>query len=421
MNKIRNHNKKKHKTIWLICHYAQQPPYNTMLRYHNWGRQLVKRGYHVVIIAASTVHNTDIDVVEQTGSTETVCDNLRYFYVQTPKYSGNGIQRIRNMMHFCFGLKQYVRKSPRPDVIVTSGAYTFPFVRRLFQNIPVITDTLDLWPASMIQYADFSAQNPMVQMLYALEKKAYLESDALIFSMEGGKKYLKERKYASRIDFSKVFHINMGCDIQECDKNREKIQETLPWDKNKFNLVYCGSVRQANQVKQICDAAKELEQRKIEDVFIHIYGNGPDQKALEEYVVENKIKNIRFYGRIEKEKIPFLLSNSQGNLLTYKQVDLMRYGGSQSKLFDYLASGKPIICNAHFGYNLITRYHCGLVTKSQSAKDFADAVCKLRALPKEELEAMGRNSRKTAEAYDQPVLVDHLCEVIQYVMKRKKK
>ena len=51
------------KKILIICHYAQQPPFNTMLRYHNWGKELVKRGYEVTILAASTIHNTDIDFI----------------------------------------------------------------------------------------------------------------------------------------------------------------------------------------------------------------------------------------------------------------------------------------------------------------------------------------------------------------------
>lgn len=404
------------KNVWIICHYAQQPPYNTMLRYHNWGKQLIKRGCNVVIVAASTVHNTDIDVVEKIGTQETVCDGVTYLYVKTPKYSGNGVKRIQNMMSFCFGLSKYKKRSPKPDVVITCEAYTFPFVKRYFRNVPIITDTVDLWPASIIEYANFSKSNPMIKALYSLEKKAYLNSDAMIFSMEGGKDYLKEQSYASGIDFSKVFHVNMGCDMAECDRNREQVTEELPWNMDAFNLVYCGSVRQANQVQQICDAAMALYNRGIQDIAIHIYGNGSDQEMLEQYVAEKGIPNVTFYGRIEKAKIPYILSHSKANIFTYKQVNLMKYGGSQSKLFDYLASGRPIICNCKMGYNLITRYHCGLVTENQSAEAFADTIEQIYRMSEQELAEMGANSRKVAEAYDQPILVDQLCKVIETVV-----
>ena len=170
--------------VWIICHYAQQPPINTMLRYHNWGKELVKRDYSVTIVAASTIHNTDIDIVEKNGKNEDVCNGIRYIYVKTPKYSGNGIQRINNMISFCFGLRQF--KKEKPDVIVNCEAYLFPFVKRYFKGIPVITDTVDLWPESIIEYAGYSKWNPIIRVLYHLEKDAYLKSDALIFSMEGG-------------------------------------------------------------------------------------------------------------------------------------------------------------------------------------------------------------------------------------------
>ena len=68
--------------ILILCHSAQQPPYNTMLRYHNWGKELVERGHRVTIVAASTVHNTDIDVIEEIGRDYAVVDGVRYLYIR---------------------------------------------------------------------------------------------------------------------------------------------------------------------------------------------------------------------------------------------------------------------------------------------------------------------------------------------------
>ena len=123
------------------------------------------------------------------------------------------------------------------------------------------------------------------------------------------------------------------------------------------------------------------------------------------------VKDIKVEGKI--------LSHGKANILTYKHVPLIKYGGSQSKLFDYLASGKPIICNAKFGYNLIERYNCGVVAVDQSADALADAVEKLYKMNTAELAEMGKRARKTAEMYDQPILVDKLEEVFTYVSSRK--
>ncbi len=401
--------------IWIICHYAQQPPHNTMLRYHNWGKILVKRGYSVTIVAASTIHNTNIDIVDQNGKTEDSCDGVQYRYILTPKYSGNGIQRIKNMLSFCFGLRQF--KKEKPDVLINCEAYLFPFVRHYFKDVPLITDTVDLWPESIIEYAGYSKANPIIRVLYRLERNAYLKSNAMIFSMEGGEEYLKEQSYSNKIDYSKVFHINMGCDLRAYDRYLNDFNETLPWNTDKFNIVYCGSIRPANQVNQVCEAAKELNNQGVESVVFHLYGNGDQLEHLQKYVKDNGLTNVHFYGRFQKEQIPGILAHANASLLTYKQVNLMKYGGSQSKLFDYLAGGKPIICNAKWGYNLIERYACGVVTEEQTPEAFVKAILYLVNLSDEEIKRMGQNSRKVAEMYDQPQLVDKLCEVINYVIK----
>lgn len=401
--------------VWIICHYAQQPPLNTMLRYHNWGKELVKRGYAVTIVAASTIHNTDIDIVEKNGKLEDICDGVKYKYIKTPKYSGNGKQRIKNMLTFCFGLKQF--KNEKPDVLINCEAYLFPFVRHYFKGVPVITDTVDLWPESIIEYANYSKTNPLIKVLYRLERNAYLKSDAMVFSMEGGTDYLREQPYSNKIDYSRVFHINMGCDLKACDRYLQEFTEELPWDMNKFNIVYCGSIRPANQVSQICEAAKELYAQGIDTVDFQIYGNGDQLDNLKSFVEENKLPNVHFYGRFKKEQIPGILAHADASLLTYKQVNLMKYGGSQSKLFDYLASGTPIICNAKWGYNLIERYSCGVITEDQTPEAFVKAIKRLLSLSEEEIKQMGQNGRIVAEMYDQPQLVDKLCEVIDNAVK----
>jgi len=103
--------------------------------------------------------------------------------------------------------------------------------------------------------------------------------------------------------------------------------------------------------------------------------------------------------------------------MTYAPSNVMKYGGSQSKLFDYLASSRPIINCGNWGYNLVSRYSCGIVDEKQTAESIADAMLKLSKMSKEKLEEMGKNARKVAEMYAQPKLVDVLEEVIDTVVK----
>ena len=50
--------------IWLINHYAVPPQYYPLERPSLFAKNLIKLGHEVTIIAASTVHNSDINLIE---------------------------------------------------------------------------------------------------------------------------------------------------------------------------------------------------------------------------------------------------------------------------------------------------------------------------------------------------------------------
>ena len=68
----------------------------------------------------------------------------------------------------------------------------------------------DLWPLSIVEYKGISNTNPIIRFLYKLERKIYKEADAIIFTMEGGKDYIKDKKWKDAVSFNKIFHINNG-------------------------------------------------------------------------------------------------------------------------------------------------------------------------------------------------------------------
>jgi len=408
------------KNLWIFCHYAQQPPFNTMLRYHNWGKFIQAQGFNVTIFAASTVHNTSIDVIEEfNGSNEQYCDGIRYLYISTPRYSGNGLNRIKNMFSYCIGIRKYRKDYGRPDCIVICEAYLFLFVKHFFKNIPIVCDIVDLWPLSIVEYTNVSNNNILIKILYKIEQVAYIRCDALVFSMEGGPEYISEKKYANRINSDKIFNINMGCDLSKFDKALMNVEEQEFERDDCFIITYTGSIRIANHIIQICEAAKILQENGYNHIKFRFFGNGPAETDAKSYCIRNKLVNVKFYGRFDKMKIPIILSNSDINIMTYKQTAVMKYGGSQSKLFDYLASRKPIINCGDWGYNLVSRYNCGIVVKNQTGNNIAKTVKTLYEMPKSQLLMMGERARIVAEMYDQPKIVDILCKVIEFAIRKR--
>ena len=161
---------------------------------------------------------------------------------------------------------------------------------------------------------------------------------------------------------SKIVHINNGVDFLEYKKNISDyvIDDDDLNDKSKFKVIYVGSIRAANNIRNLVDVAIKLKEDNINNVCILIYGDGNERADLENECKKLQLDNIVFKGKVDKKYIPYILSKSNLNILNYKQASTWKYGGSQNKQFEYLASGRPICANVKMGYSIINEYKCGI-------------------------------------------------------------
>lgn len=82
----------------------------------------------------------------------------------------------------------------------------------------------------------------------------------------------------------------------------------------KYNVVYAGAIRPANNVGNILDAAALLEDDN--DIQFLIYGDGSEKEVLEKRIVDEGLSNVKMKGFINKQFIPYILSKSSvGNLI----------------------------------------------------------------------------------------------------------
>lgn len=70
------------KTVWIINHYAEPPEVGKYLRHFNFARKL-KEKYKVKIFTASTVHNTDVNIIEDGKSyVEKTIDGVDFVFIK---------------------------------------------------------------------------------------------------------------------------------------------------------------------------------------------------------------------------------------------------------------------------------------------------------------------------------------------------
>lgn len=409
--------------IWIVNHYAIPPSMGGLVRHYYFSKYLQKKGHNVKIFTSSKIHNTDINMIKDKSLyKEEMEDGVEYTFVRSRDYKGNGLDRIINMIDTPFKIQKAMRcfyKKEKPDVIYTSSPDLFvAFFALLFgkmHKIPVVVEIRDLWPESIVEYNGMSRKNPIIQILYQLEKWIYKKADQLIFTMEGGKEYIKDKGWDKKINLDKVNHVNNGVDLEEFaeDVKRYQIQDNDLEDEKFFKVIYVGSVRRANNIETLVNVGKELKQRGNDKIKIIIYGDGTDRESLEKRCKTEGLENVIFKGKVEKKYIPYILSKSNLNILNYKQANTWKYGGSQNKQFEYLASGRPICSNVKMGYSIIRTNDCGVEDNIISTKDYADVVLKYAEMSEEKYKQECENAKKAAQLYDYHLLtekVEHILE-----------
>ena len=385
------------------------PQYESRVQTLKRAQYLLSFGYDVTIIGGSYLHNTDINIIKDNSKyVKADYGEIKFIHIKTRKYIGNGISRFYNMFEFSFRLLFLANKFERPDVIAQVA--TVPFGNILYYlakrtRAKYIVDVLDLWPESFLEIGLISKNNPITKISYLAEKWLYKKADKIVFSMEGGKDYIIERGWDSEsggdINLKKVHYINNGVDLDDFDRNKRlyKIEDPDLGNNNIFKVVYLGSVRLANNLQQLIDAASLLKEH--DNIRILIYGDGDERVFLENYCKQNKITNVVFKQRwVEIKYVPYILSKSSLNILNYKKSQILRFGGSQSKSFQYMASGKPICSNVKMGYCPITENRLGISKEFESAKEYAQAILYFAQMPEKYYKEMCKRSRKVAENYD---------------------
>ncbi len=408
--------------VWIVNHYAIPPSMGGLVRHYYFSKYLQKKGHNVKIFTSSKIHNTDINMIKDKSLyKEEMEDGVEYTFVRSRDYKGNGLDRIINMIDTPFKMQKAMRcfyKKEKPDVIYTSSPDLFvAFFALLFgkmHKIPVVVEIRDLWPESIVEYNGMSRKNPIIQILYQLEKWIYKKADQLIFTMEGGKEYIKDKGWDKKINLDKVNHVNNGVDLEEFaeDVKRYQIQDNDLEDEKFFKVIYVGSVRRANNIETLVNVGKELKQRGNDKIRIIIYGDGTDRESLENRCKTEGLDNVIFKGKVEKKYIPYILSKSNLNILNYKQANTWKYGGSQNKQFEYLASGRPICSNVKMGYSIIRANDCGVEDNITSTKDYADVVVKYAEMPEDRYKQECENAKKAAKEYDYHILTDKLERIL---------
>ncbi|HBC93999.1 MAG TPA: glycosyltransferase WbuB, partial [Pelotomaculum sp.] len=187
--------------LWILNHYAVGPGESGGTRHFDLARELVKMGWDVSIFAASVNHIMRRETHLQSGekTKQEVHDGVRFFWLRTPVYDGNGPRRIWNMLVYTMSVLRSAWRRERPEsspeIIIGSSVHLFAafaaYILARRHRCRFIFEVRDLWPQAFIEVFKISEYNPAIWLLRRLEIFLYRKAEKIIVLLPRANEYIE--------------------------------------------------------------------------------------------------------------------------------------------------------------------------------------------------------------------------------------
>ena len=251
------------------------------------------------------------------------------------------LPRLINYLSFAFSSYLNARKIPQVDLIIISLPPLFLGLTGLKiaqkRNISLVLDIRDLWPEAAVSTGYLRKgliyywARKKSEKIYKMAIKILVNSPALFENLRC--------KYA--LPDRKLEYLANGADLeffaQKIDHSFIERQYNFY---DKFVVLYTGLLGYAQAPEIMIEAAGVLRDKK--DIVFLIVGTGPLEEKLKIEVRKLKLTNIIFTGLRLHEEMPQYVALADVCLIPYKNKETFK-DNLPSKMYDYLAAGKPMI------------------------------------------------------------------------------
>lgn len=380
--------------------YAGSLEYGMQLRPYYLAREWVKQGHEVIMVAASYSHLRTRQPAVNTELNEEEIDGIRYLWLRTPAYEGNGLSRVRNMLSYAWSLlrwQQQLAQRYQPDVVIASSPHPFCIygARRIAvrTGATLIFEVRDLWPLTLIELGNKSPRHPFIMLMQAAENYAYRVSDRVVSLLPKADTYMMKHG----MEPHKFFHIPNGIDTKEW---QEVFEGRLPQEhrqtieqfrqKGYFLIGYTGAHGLADALDYFIEAGRLLKDQPVAFLLV---GQGPEKETLQKQAERNQLRNVCFLPSIPKSAIPAFLEQMDALYIGWKKEPIYQYGISPNKLFDYFMAAKPVIHGIEDKQNLVATCEAGLTIVPEDSQAIVEAIRRLQGMKPEERDEMGKRGR----------------------------
>lgn len=266
--------------------------------------------------------------------------------------------RLLNYGTFCISSAIALLFTKKPDVAFISSPPLFSAFSSCFvcwiRQIPCVVEVRDLWPDSLVQM-NMLSNRFLIAIMHWMEKFIYNHSQAIIVLTQGINDDLIKRGW----DQKKIFFIHCGVDFDKIYPDHKAGQE-LRLKKNWINknvIMYFGALGEANNLDVILRSAVNLKGRN--DIVFVLVGDGIRKEKLKIDVAALKLNNLEILPAVSKTEARQFINSADICLVTLLDIPIFA-GAIPTKLIDYMACGKPVLCGVKGeALNIVQTSNCG--------------------------------------------------------------
>jgi len=267
------------------------------------------------------------------------------------------------------------------------------FLMAAIRGSKFILDIRDIWPDSAVAAGQLNKNSNLYKFGKLIEQWLYQKADLITCVSRPMADYIK--KFIKR---DKVVVIYNGVPNQYLrnESYHNEINLELFQD-NKINITYLGNMGYVQNLQVVLEAAKQI-QDELSEVVLYLIGDGIDKIKLEKLRKDNLLDNVVIVGPVAKEQAMQLMRKSSALFFQLKD-DMVMEKTVPSKVFDYMAAGKPILFGIKGeGKMILEQVKGNIYYHPDSAESFINAVRKLKKNYKQ-LTKYARENKVIVEKY----------------------
>jgi glycosyltransferase involved in cell wall biosynthesis len=405
--------------IWIFNHYAITPDMPGGTRHFDFASELRARGHDVTIYASSFHYQQFKELKLKNNEKYRVeyFDGVRFVWVKTFPYSSNNWRRFINMVSYMTLLTRIAelernRELCKPDIVIGSSVHLFAALAAYSvagrYRVPFVLEIRDIWPQTLVDLGKMSRFHPAVLLFGVMESFLCRRAERILTLLPESRSHFKKMGVTAE----KIVYIPNGVFLKRFDAAQRE------FNPGRLRIFYLGGHSPSDNLNTVIDSAETIKGKRL-PVELVLIGDGIEKQNLMEAVRSRGLEEIvTFSPAVKKANISHLLREADAFYLSMHNASLYKYGISFNKVFDYLASGKPVIMYGMPAGNPLETTGAGFSV--DTTEGVVNAISILLGMSREEREAMGKKGREYIRTnHDIPVLVDRMERTLKEVIDAK--